>query len=151
MENQQNPSSHQGYPTCMYHISMSSKEIHMLLFTSTSATYSFISKPYNNTWRITCMEHYASRVHISISKVMTSISKPPITRALHMVSPTLLLQDSNELTKLCTPLGLLSLHEHCHNPSILDPTPSLHASIQTTMCCIRPNALLYDENYPPPK
>ena len=36
------------------------------------------------------------------------------------------------------------LHEHCHNLGVPKTTPSLHANILTSMCCLGPNALLWD-------
>jgi hypothetical protein len=100
---------------------------------------------YKDTCRLTHVEHYTPRVHMSSSKVMSSTSKAPNARVLHEMCPMLLLQasnDSNKPPKPCTPLGPLPLHEHYHNPGVPKSTPSLHASIQATPCCLGLNALL---------
>jgi len=68
--------------------------------------------------------------------------------------PTLLLQaskDSNAPPGSCAPLGPLSLHEHYRNLRVPNSTPRLHASIQVTLCCLQPNALLQDAKCPPSK
>jgi len=97
--------------------------------------------------RLTHAKCYTPRVHMSSCKVMSYTSKAPNASVLNEVCPTLLVQATKvsiNPPKLCTPSGPLSLHEHCCNPSVLEPTQSLHTRIQATLCYLGHNALRQD-------